>query len=144
MSPPLVREARAADAEALARLITQLGYETAAAEIADRFGAMAEAGNRVFVAELEGRVVGCLTTSAMQVVHRPAKVGRISMMVVEEGLRGRGIGRALDAVAQVYLRETGCYMVEVTSRFERTQAHGFYEALGFAKTSVRLARNLEP
>lgn len=138
-----IREAHADDAEALVTLIAQLGYPVAKADMAERLCAMAEAGNRVFVAQLHGRVVGCLTTAAMQVLHRPAKVGRISMMVVEEGLRGQGIGRDLVAAAEAFLCETGCYMVEVTSRFELTQAHRFYEALGFEQTSVRLARNIE-
>jgi hypothetical protein len=33
-------------------------------------------------------------------------------------------------------------MVEVTSRFSRTDAHRFYERLGYRQTSVRVARTL--
>jgi len=78
----------------------------------------------------------------MRVLHRPAAVGRISMMVVDESLRNRGIGAALVRAAERSLAERGCYMVEVTSHVRRTEAHRFYENLGHERTSVRLAREL--
>lgn len=99
-------------------------------------------GRAVLVAEIDGAVVGCLTTSVMRVLHRPALVGRISMMVVDEGLRSRGIGARLVRAAEETLAAQGCYMVEVTSHARRTEAHRFYERLGYEKTSVRLAREL--
>ena len=103
---------------------------------------MEREGNVTLVAELDGMAVGCLTTSIMRVLHRPAPVGRISMMVVEEGLRGQGIGAALVAAAEERLAAQGCYMIEVTSHLRRTEAHGFYEKLGYERTSVRLAKML--
>ena len=103
---------------------------------------MAAEGRAVLVAELDGAVVGCLTTSVMRVLHRPALVGRISMMVVDEGLRSRGIGARLVRAAEEALAAQGCYMIEVTSHVRRTEAHRFYERLGYAKTSVRLAKEL--
>jgi predicted N-acetyltransferase YhbS len=138
----LIRSAEPRDSEALSRLIGQLGYEASAAEVAERLAAMHAEGRRVLVAELDGAVVGCLSTSVMRVLHRPAPVGRISMMVVDESLRGRGIGAELVRVAEHTLAEQGCSMVEVTSHVRRTEAHRFYERLGYERTSVRLARTL--
>ena len=103
---------------------------------------MAAEGRVVLVAELGGAVIGCLSTSVMRVLHRPAPVGRISMMVVDEALRGRGIGAGLVRAAEDALATQGCYMVEVTSHERRTEAHRFYERLGYERTSVRLAREL--
>jgi GNAT superfamily N-acetyltransferase len=103
---------------------------------------MAADGRAVLVAERDGAVVGCLSTSVMRVLHRPAPVGRISMMVVDEALRSQGIGAALVREAERVLAEQGCYMIEVTSHVRRTEAHRFYEKLGYDKTSVRLARML--
>ncbi len=113
-----------------------------AEEAAARLEAMRAEGRAVLVAELDGAAVGCLSTSAMRVLHRPAPVGRVSMMVVEEALRGRGIGAALVAAAERLLAAQGCYMVEVTSNARRTEAHRFYERLGYQRTSVRLAKEL--
>jgi GNAT superfamily N-acetyltransferase len=135
----LIRRAVPSDSPALARLIGQLGYEVTSDEVAGRLGGMEADGRAVLVAESGGRVVGCLSTSVMRVIHRPAPIGRISMMVVEEGLRGRGIGAMLVAAAEAHLLQQGCQLVEVTSNLARERAHAFYERLGYEKTSVRLA-----
>lgn len=136
----IVRPAEARDADALARLIDQLGYSAAPADIVVRLAEMQAEGRAALVAEDGGEVVGCLTTSVMRVLHRPAPVGRISMMVVDEDRRGRGIGAALVRAAEEALAAQGCYMVEVTSHVSRTDAHRFYERLGYERTSVRLAK----
>ena len=135
-----VRPAAAADCAALERLIGQLGYEVTASAIAGRLAALENAGRLVLVAELEGAVVGCLSTSVMPVLHRPAPVGRISMMVVDESQRNRGIGAVLVRAAEQALLAAGCQLVEVTSNLVRIDAHRFYERLGYQRTSVRLAR----
>lgn len=136
-----IRAAEPADAAALARLIDQLGYRVTAAEVAARLPLLGP-GEHALIAALEDRVVGSLTTSTMRVLHRPAPVGRIAMMVVEADLRGRRIGERLVREAERLLAEGGCYMVEVTSQLQRVDAHRFYERLGYEKTSVRLARTL--
>jgi len=139
----LIREAEPRDAAALSGLIAQLGYHAATpAEVAERLVLMQAEGRAVLVAERERRVIGCLSTSIMRVLHRPALVGRISMMVVEAELRGQGIGEALVRAAEDLLKTQGCYMVEVTSHVRREDAHRFYGRLGYEKTSVRLAREL--
>jgi GNAT superfamily N-acetyltransferase len=138
----VIRPAEPRDGDALARLIGQLGYDASAGEVAERLAAMGAEGRVVLVAEIAGAVVGCLSTSVMRVLHRPAPVGRISMMVVDEALRSRGIGAALVRAAEAARAAQGCYMIEVTSNLRRTEAHRFYERLGYARTSVRLAKEL--
>jgi GNAT superfamily N-acetyltransferase len=137
-----IREACRDDSAKLAALIGQLGYAVTANEVAERLGLMIAEGRTVLAAELAGEVVGCLSTSVMRVLHRSAPVGRISMMVVDEGVRGRGIGSALVRAAEQALQAKGCYIVEVTSHLRRADAHRFYEKLGYERTSVRLAREL--
>jgi GNAT superfamily N-acetyltransferase len=142
MSDVEIRQADTGDCNALERLIGQLGYSVTASEVAGRLEAMQAEGRIVLVAELDGAVVGCLSTAVTRVLHRPAPVGRISMMVVDKARRSRGIGAMLVEAAEQALAAQGCYMVEVTSHVRRTEAHRFYERLGYEKTSVRLAKEL--
>ena len=142
MSDVCIRNATVDDAAAIAALIGQLGYDATRAEVEERLRRIEASGHAVLVAEAEAEVIGCLSTSTMHVLHRPAPVGRISMMVVDEALRNRGVGAALVRMAERTLAERGCYMVGVTSHVRRTEAHRFYERLGYERTSVRLAREL--
>ena len=140
--PKLIfREAKPKDAEAIAALIGALGYEASASDVRRRLAALAKAGQQAIVAE-KGEVVGVLTTSMMTVLHRPKPVGRISMLVIAEAARGAGIGAALVAEAEKRLAAKGCGLVEVTSNIKRLRAHGFYEKLGYDRTSYRFAKAL--
>jgi ribosomal protein S18 acetylase RimI-like enzyme len=136
-----LRDARPKDAEAIAALIGALGYEATAAEVRKRLAALAKAGQQAIVAE-KGAVIGVLTTSMMNVLHRPQPVGRISMLVVAEDVRGGGIGAALVAEAEKRLAAKGCGLVEVTSNRKRLRAHAFYEKLGYERTSYRFNKVL--
>lgn len=144
MSRIALREAVAADAEHIAALIDQLGYPVSAEDVAERLNLIEASGQKVLVAELDGRAIGCLSTSTMTVLHRPAPVGRISMMVIAEDLRGQGIGAKLVAAAERTLRDKGCQLVEVTSNLRRTDAHRFWERIGYDRTSVRFAKDIFP
>lgn len=135
------RAAGKEDAEAIAILISALGYPVTPDRIRTRVELIEGSGRMVLVADL-GRVVGVLTTSVMTVLHRPRPVGRISMFVVEEGHRGAGIGRAMLAEAERRLAAAGCGLVEVTSNRRRARAHLFYERLGYECTSYRFAKDL--
>ncbi|TMJ17332.1 MAG: GNAT family N-acetyltransferase [Alphaproteobacteria bacterium] len=135
--PKLVlRDAKPGDAEALAALIAALGYEVTAAEVRKRLRSV-----EALVAD-KGGIVGILSISVMNVLHRPKPVGRISMMVVAEAERGRGIGAALVAEAERRLGARGCGLVEVTSNQKRLRAHAFYEKLGYERTSYRFFKPL--
>ena len=139
---PSVRVAGSADADAIAAMIGELGYPVTAADVAARLGAIERAGQSVLVAEIEGRVVGCLSTSTMIVLHRPAPVGRISMMVVDERYRSQGIGATMIAAAEELLVGKGCQLVEVTSNLRRVDAHRFWERNGYERTSARFAKQV--
>ena len=135
--PELVlRDARSGDAAALAELIVALGYEVTPAEIGRRLKQVA-----AIVAEKD-EVVGAVTLAITAVLHPPKPVGRISMLVVAEKLRGAGIGAALVAEAERRLQAKGCGLVEVTSNRKRLRAHTFYERLGYERTSYRFAKML--
>jgi GNAT superfamily N-acetyltransferase len=140
----LIREAAAADAEALSGLIHELGYEVSPAEAAGRLSAQQAMGLGTLVVEQDGAVVGCASWSLMRVLHRPGPVGRVSMMVVTEARRGQGIGKALVRAVEAQCAALGCVLVEVTSNLRREDAHRFYEGLGYERTSARFAKTPLP
>ena len=55
-------------------------------------------------------------------------------MVVDEAARGKAYGEALIERAIAMAKEAGCYKVSLTSNKRRTEAHRFYERLGFQRT----------
>jgi GNAT superfamily N-acetyltransferase len=142
MADVRIRPAAADDSTNLARLIAQLGHEATPDQVAERLTTMQAEGTAVLVADIEGVAVGCLATSIMRTLHRPALLGRVSLLVVDAPLRGHGIGAALIRAAEEALAARGCYMVEITSNFGWVDAHRFYERLGYEKTSFRLMRML--
>ena len=65
------------------------------------------------------------------------------MMVVAEAARSTGVGAALVREAEARMKADGCGLVEVTSNAKRLRAHAFYEKLGYERTSIRLAKQLQ-
>ncbi len=95
-------------------------------------------------AKADGTLAGVATLNQMVVLHRPRPVGRITALVVDAHVRGKGIGRALVAAAEETLARAGCGLLEITSNVRLVDAHDFYEHLGYERTSIRLAKVLAP
>ena len=142
MSTHGVRDARPEDAPALARLMEVLEFGAPEAVVVERLAEVTGRGERVIVAETEGRVIGFAVVHVMPVLHRPHPVGRVSTIAVLPEHQGRGAGRALLAEAEHIARAAGCGLMEVTSNLRLAGAHAFYERLGFEKTSWRLGKRL--
>ena len=140
--PPKIREARPADAEAIAALLDSLGYDVRAADVRKRMAALRKRGEPVLVAD-RGGVIGCLSWHVTPVIHRPRPVGRITMLVVAAAERGGGVGTTLVEAAEARLRKAGCGLVEVTSNMKRMRAHAFYETLGYERSSYRFFKPLD-
>lgn len=143
--PPklLIREAKALDAEAIAALIRQLGFDVTPADVSTRLRTLAKGGEPALVAARNG-VIGCLTWHVTPVIHRPTPVGRVTMLVVTERARREGVGEKLVAEAEARTAARGCGLIEVTSNIELGGAHEFYRRIGFERTSYRFVKTLEP
>lgn len=57
-------------------------------------------------------------------------------MRIHADMRGRGLGTELIRWAIEESRREGCRLVQLTSNATRTDAHRFYENLGFSATHV--------
>lgn len=139
-----VRSAVDADAPEIARLLAQLGRHTDPDAIASRWQLWRAEGNTAIVAERpDGTLSGVATLHITTPLHRPETMGRIHALVVDAPDRGRGVGRALVAAAEVALAQAGCSMMEITSHNSLVEAHAFYRRLGYEQTSSRFAKKLE-
>lgn len=139
-----VRFALPDDGDQIAPLVEQLGYPTSAAEMRARLEAMdGRPDYQSWVAEA-GRVVGFAGACVGYSFVWNPPYGRVIALVVDETLRGRGIGATLLAEAERWIAGRGADVVVVSSGNHRIEAHRFYEGLGYTMTGVRLSKKLSP
>jgi N-acetylglutamate synthase-like GNAT family acetyltransferase len=136
-----IRDARPEDAQALARLIEQLGYPTSPDAVVRRVDLLASSeADRLVVAELEGRVVGLASVHISLSVEYDEPSAKLSAIVVDSDYRRRGIGEALVAEIEAEARARGCCLVFLTTAERRGEAHAFYRRIGFEETGRRFAK----
>src|SRR6266404_4267309 len=115
----MVRAVEGADMEALADLMTQLGYPTRASEIQMRMETiLANKNYATFVAVSKGKVCGMIGTFTCYSYEHNSPGGRILALVVSEKMRGRGVGHELVAAAEEDLAQKNISRVAVNTRFE--------------------------
>jgi ribosomal protein S18 acetylase RimI-like enzyme len=144
MGELLIREAVAADLSRIIELMAQLlddpgedyaampdPYDLAFSEILD------DPRQTLFVAERGGEIIGSLV---LVIVPNLGRHGRpyaiLENIVVDTAHRSSGVGEAMVRHAVELAEGVGCYKVALTSRHHRTDAHRFYERLGFRAASV--------
>lgn len=138
-----VRRAELADAAPLAELMTQLGYPTRTSEMEMRMEAIcSDKTYATFVAVTDGKVCGMIGTSTRYSYEHNSAGAVIMALIVAENARGRGVGHALIKAAEEDLAERNIRRVAVYTHFRRTDAHEFYEKVGYVKNGFRLIKEL--
>jgi GNAT superfamily N-acetyltransferase len=137
-----VREAVNEDADAIASLLTELGYPASASDVPGRLSAVTDAPGQVLVAEEGGVVLGVASVTRLTLLHRPGPVALLSALVVRPQHRGQGVGHALVGAAERQAAAWGCDSLELTSRDDRQGAHRFYAELGFESRSRKFVRSV--
>lgn len=126
-----VRPMKREDLPAVARLSGELGYPLDTAQGQRRLDALAPGKHGLYVAEDEGRVVGWIHVSAEETLTDEPR-SLIDALIVDEGVRSRGIGRLLVAEAEAWAAARGHETLRVRTRVTRDRAHNFYRKAGFA------------
>lgn len=141
-----VRPVTAADAAALRPLLAQLGYALDEGEIRQRIGRIAAAGGHYLVAAegADGSLVALLHIYGRAALEKPPEAV-VQALVVRDGLRGGGVGRAMMGFAERWAREAGYSYVSLGSQVARDDAHAFYERLGYTRyaTSHQFRKTLD-
>ena len=140
-----IREATARDLPRIVPLLAQLyadpaqedynaareQYESAYQEID------ADPRQTLLVADEDADLVGTVVLIIIpNLTRRGRPYGIIENVVVDGSHRGERIGEALMLRASEIARAAGCHKVALMSRVERTEAHRFYERLGFKPAHV--------
>src|SRR5262245_61834514 len=114
MNSPTLRPAFTQDSEAIAALLTQLGYPADPADIPDRLVRL-ETFNyaETIVAELDGKVVGVITGHLFPAIHMKGLAAWITALVTAESARRRGVGAMLVAAIEEWARMAGAEKIAV-------------------------------
>lgn len=127
-----VRPMTSADAEEVAALCSQLGYPATPAEVAHRLGLLdGREDSAAFVAEGSDESIAGWIQVAGRVLLEAAPYAEIGGLIVDERLRGQGIGRMLLDAAEAWALRRGYDELRLRSNVAREEAHAFYARLGY-------------
>ncbi|WP_253780482.1 GNAT family N-acetyltransferase [Goodfellowiella coeruleoviolacea] len=144
-----IRRARRADVDRIVELLAadQIGagretpgdptYLAAFERIA------ADPNQLLVVAEADGEVVGTLQLTFTPGLSRGGMTrATVEAVRVRADQRGSGLGQRMLRWAVAESRQRGCGLVQLTTDARRTDAHRFYERLGFQPTHVGMKLSL--
>lgn len=136
----MIRPMQESDLARVRVLAEQLGYPVDEAELRKRF----EALTGLFVAVEENEVVGWTHVRRVLTLTNGG-AAEITALVVDETIRGRGIGKKLVRFVENWAAAEGLETIVVRSQIKRERAHHFYLTQGYAlkKTSLQFQKLLE-
>lgn len=125
-----VREALPADAQRIAALCVQLGYEVPLSHV-EHIVSNPHDEKALFVAVVpRAGVVGWVSVAETWSLLSSSRAA-IEGLVVEDEYRSNGIGRMLVDAAETWARRRGCTALRLLSNVVRERAHTFYRRLGY-------------
>lgn len=133
-----IRIARPEDSLAIAEITAEgLGYVRAPEIISQNMIALDSNHDRLFVAEINGEVVGFIEPQVYEPVYW-GKLINILGLAVRKSHRGTGIGKALMEAAENWAKEIGAKGVRLNSGKSRTEAHAFYRHIGYTSEKQQI------
>ena len=149
----VIREAVLGDLDALIAIFAAdalggHGDTTAPEALSDYRSAFEEisasANDTLYVAELDDTIVGTFqTTFTRSLTGRGGAVLTIEAVQTHPDWRGRGIGAKMVGTAIDGAKVEGCRLVQLMSNRARTDAHRFYERLGFRQSHLGFKMKLK-
>jgi GNAT superfamily N-acetyltransferase len=138
--PIEVRAATPDDAERIAALFTDEGYPAGPSDIVERLSRFDSKYSQVLVADHGGEILGFVAVHALPRFEHSDRIVRIVALVVDAGVRERGIGRLLMEAAEQLGRDVGAAFAEVTAGHHRPDARRLYEEIGYDGTVAAYLR----
>lgn len=107
------------------------------------FDAMAQEGGNALIVGEGSRVLATYQLTVISGLSlSAARRAQIEAVRVDASLRGQGAGAALMADAEARARAAGATLMQLTSNTSRTDAHRFYEKLGYAPSHIGFKKPL--
>ena len=132
--PPQIRAMCPSDAQAVAVLLPELGYQASASQVQERFSLLvARPENGLFVAEIATAVVGWAHVYGVRLIASEG-YAEIGGLVVSARHQRQGIGAQLVHACERWAANTSYGRVRLRSGVHREPAHQFYESLGYARS----------
>jgi GNAT superfamily N-acetyltransferase len=119
------------DADRIAALFTEEGYPAGPSDVRERLARFGSPHSQVVVADVGGELVGFVAVHALPRFEHSDRVVRVMALVVDAGVRERGVGHLLMEEAERIGRDLGAAFIEVTGGHHRPEARHLYESLGF-------------
>lgn len=140
----IIRAAELADATDIVRLIAELAAtDSEHSPITEAYVAtyLSSATSKILLAERQNHVVGLLSYSLRPDLYHAAASCLIEELIVQEGVRGQGVGSALLAELLTRLATLDCAEVSVATMPTNTRAIKFYRRHGLAEACLFLERH---
>ena len=127
----IAREMAVKDAEAVNALSRQLGYPLTLTQTLQNIVSVFQSDDHTaFVAEYRNKVIGWIgAAQALMIEVMPHC--EINGLVIDEHHRGMGVGKLLIDTVKKWAKEKGNDRIGLHCNVKRTDAHLFYQHLGF-------------
>ena len=134
-----LREMKVDDAAAVNHLSRQLGYPLSFEQTLQNIHAVLKSKDHTaFVAETENKIIGWIG-AAQTIMLEVMPHCEINGLVIDENYRGKGVGKLLITKVKQWAKEKGNHKLSLHCNVKRTDAHLFYEHLGFKE--IKLQKN---
>jgi ribosomal protein S18 acetylase RimI-like enzyme len=130
-----IRNATLADHPAICKLLGQLGYTETESYLPGNLEVMlSQPLSTMLVYELDTEVAGFIAFDFIPQLTTRGDYARISCFAVDENIRSKGIGNALEEHFTKLATERKCDRIEVHCHSRRVDAHRFYERQGYTES----------
>ena len=134
----IIREMTANDGKAVNTLSGQLGYPLSIEQTLQNIDAVLQSTDHTaFVAECDNEIVGWIGASQAIMIEVLPHC-EINGLVIDEARRGMGIGKLLVDKVKQWAKEKNNTKIGLHCNVKRTEAHLFYERLGFAEIKQQI------
>ena len=134
----IIREATIEDAFAICSISCfDLGYDCSCEFVSARISNLDKGREKVFVAEVNGIVVGYIHAEKYQTLYFEPMINILGLAVSAE-FRRHGIGKMLLKHAECWAKKVGIHKIRLNSGISRKEAHLFYRAMGYNNEKVQI------